>query len=65
MVGVTPDGTVHTNSGPGLPWTERGSLGGPPEALTVSSARRIHAAVGGKVLVSDDGGDTFAVLFSR
>lgn len=60
LAGVTPTGVVYTADTPTGEWTERGNLGGQPEALTVQSADEIYAAANGDVLVSTDGGRTFS-----
>lgn len=60
LAGVTPTGVVYTADTPTGEWTERGNLGGQPEALTVQSADEIYAAANGAVLVSTDGGRTFS-----
>ncbi|WP_164702163.1 F510_1955 family glycosylhydrolase [Modestobacter sp. KNN46-3] len=57
-VGVAPDGTVFGSSDGERSWTERGSAGGPPEALTVDG-QDVYVAVEGAVLASTDGGETF------
>jgi hypothetical protein len=62
LVGVSPDGVVHTADDPSGEWIERGNLGGQPEALTVQSADEIYAAVNGDVLISTDGGSTFTSI---
>ncbi|MGY1718233.1 F510_1955 family glycosylhydrolase [Blastococcus sp. SYSU DS0552] len=61
-VGVAPDGTVFTSADGGRTWSQRGHVGGPPEALT-GEGGRIHVAVPGAVLVSTDGGTTFTELY--
>jgi len=59
LAGVTPEGVVYTADDVAGAWTERGSLDGQPEALTVQSAKEIYAAANGAVMVSTDGGRTF------
>jgi len=59
LAGVTPEGVLYTADAPDGGWTERGNVGGQPEALTVHSADEIYAATDGTVLVSTDGGTTF------
>lgn len=65
LAGVTPDGVVYTAEDPTGEWTQRGSLDGQPEALTVQSAKAIYAAANGTVLLSTDGGGTFANLLTN
>lgn len=65
LAGVTPEGVVYTADAPDGDWTERGNVGGQPEALTVHSADAIYAATDGTVLVSTDGGNTFGPTISQ
>ncbi len=65
LAGVTPDGVVYTAEDPAGEWSKRGSLDGRPEALTVQSAKAIYAAANGTVLLSTDGGGTFATLLTK
>lgn len=63
-VGVEPDGTVHHSSDAGETWTQKGSIKG--EVMAIASTMdadgspRIWAATAAGVLVSTDGGMTFA-----
>lgn len=59
LAGVTPEGVLYTADAPDGDWTERGNVGGQPEALTVHSADEIYAATDGAVLFSTDGGTRF------
>lgn len=61
-VGITPDGVVHASTDGGQSWTERGTVGGRPEALGVDS-EDVYVAVDGAILVSTDGGATFTDLY--
>ena len=65
LAGVTPDGVVYTAEDPAGEWSKAGSLDGQPEALTVQSANAIYAAANGTVLLSTDGGGTFANLLTE
>jgi photosystem II stability/assembly factor-like uncharacterized protein len=65
LAGATPEGVLFTADAPGGDWTERGNVGGQPEALTVHSADEIYAATDGTVLVSTDGGATFGPTISQ
>ena len=65
LAGVTPDGVLYTADAPDGDWTERGKVGGQPEALTAHSAEAIYVATGGAVLVSTDGGATFDPTISQ
>lgn len=55
---MTPGGVPCTADAPDGDWTERGNIGGQPEALTVHSADGYYAAADGTV--STDGGATFS-----
>lgn len=65
LAGVTPDGVVYTSTDPTGSWTKRASLGGQPEALTVTSATDVYAAANATVLRSTDGAATFTALYPR
>lgn len=58
IVGVDPTGTVVTSEDDGATWTERGTLGAPPQALSVRSATWF-AAIEGGLLQSTDAGATW------
>lgn len=58
LAGITPDGVVYTATKPDDAWSKRASLG-PPEALTIESAKEIYVATGGDILLSTDGGTSF------
>lgn len=62
LVGITPEGTVHVSSDGGTTWSQRGSAGGAPEALT-ASGKQIYAAVEDRIVSSDDGGRTFRTRY--
>jgi hypothetical protein len=62
LVGVTPRGVVHVSGDGARTWDTRGILSGAPEAVEAISGREIYAAADGAVLVSRDGGRTFAAL---
>jgi hypothetical protein len=62
LVGVTPRGVVHVSHDGARTWDARGSLNGPPEAVQAASGHEIYAAADSAVLVSRDGGRTFAAL---
>jgi hypothetical protein len=61
LVGIAPDGTVHTSAGDGQPWEQRGQIDGRPEALVAVAADEIYAAAGGAIVLSTDGGQEFTV----
>lgn len=64
LAGVTPDGVVFTAEDPAGEWSKRATLDGQPEALTAQSSSEIYAAANGTVLLSTDGGATFATLLA-
>lgn len=63
LYGVDPAGTVHASPDGGATWQERGTLGGPPEALTAHGEDLYAAATGVGVLASSDGGRTWTVRY--
>jgi hypothetical protein len=69
LIGAAVDGTVHRSADSGRTWTRTGSAGGPPEAVAVddrAGAPSLYVAVEGKgIVVSDDGGRTFAVRYAE
>lgn len=70
LFGAAGDGTVHRSDDGGRTWQQTGSVGGEPEALTVDvpagAAARVHVAVAGTgIVVSRDGGTTFAVGYAE
>ena len=62
LVGVTPRGVVHVSGDGARTWDIRGTLNGASEAVEAASGREIYAAADSAVLVSRDGGRTFAAL---
>jgi hypothetical protein len=62
LIGVTPRGVVYAGGDGGLAWDTRGTLNGLAEAVEAISGREIYAAADSAVLVSRDGGRTFAPL---
>lgn len=58
LVGVGPDGTVHTSGDGGESWQESGSLPEPPNAFTVTEDRW-YAATETGILTSADEGNTW------
>jgi hypothetical protein len=67
LYGIGPDGAVHASSDGGTTWTERGSAGGAPEAVTVSAdggEETLYVAVSERgILQSTDGGRTFTTRY--
>jgi hypothetical protein len=65
VVGAAPDGGVHVSTDGGLTWEQRGSLGGPPEALdarVLDGEVHVVGITGARLHLSTDGGATFAPL---
>jgi hypothetical protein len=62
LVGLTPRGVVQVSNDGARTWDKRGSLNGTPEAVEAASGREIYAAADSNVLVSRNGGRTFAAL---
>jgi hypothetical protein len=65
LVGVDPNGSVHVSGDEGKTWTQRGSAGGQPGALTATEDDIFVATRDGKVVESSDGGQTFRVRYSE
>ncbi len=68
LYGVAPDGDVHESTDGGTTWAERGSVEAEPEALLVDNrngVESIYVAVSpGTILVSTDGGASFATRYA-
>ena len=62
LVGLTPGGVVHVSADGGRTWDKRRNLNAPAEAIEAASGREIYAAANSAVMVSHDGGRTFAAL---
>lgn len=69
LFGAAGDGSVHQSADGGRTWQAAGSVGGEPEALAVDTAggaARLHIAVAERgIVVSTDGGQTFATRYSE
>ena len=69
LYGVAVDGGVHRSADAGRSWTRTGSVGGPPEAVTVDArdgVTSVYVAVAERgILVSDDGGQRFRVRYAE
>lgn len=69
LYGVTATGTVHHSPDGGATWSQRGTVEGEPEALTVSvdtQLERVYVAVAERgILSSDDGGASFTVRYAE
>lgn len=61
LVGVDPSGGLHASADGGLTWVRKGTVGGPPAALTAQGATEIHVATRTDIHSSSDGGVTFPV----
>lgn len=64
LYGVTPDGTMQHSADAGTTWHQRGALGERPQAISVGADGAVYAALEGSIIVSADGGDTFAELYA-
>jgi photosystem II stability/assembly factor-like uncharacterized protein len=64
LFSVDADGVVSSSEGPGEPWRQRGSIGGQPAALAVAGDELFAALADGTVVVSSDGGATWATRTS-
>lgn len=65
VIGVDPIGTVQTSEDGGKTWTERGSAGGQPAAMTATEEEIFVATRDGQIVESSDGGGTFAIRYSE
>lgn len=69
LYGVTATGAVHHSPDGGATWSQRGTVDGEPEALTVSvdtQLERVYVAVAERgILSSDDGGASFTVRYAE
>jgi hypothetical protein len=61
LVGVAPDGTVHTSADGGAGWTVTGQVPGQPEAITTHGAE-VYVATDSGIYRSTDNGATFSLL---
>jgi hypothetical protein len=62
LIGITPEGAVQMSGDGGTTWSQLGSVGAAPEALT-ASGNQVYAAVDGKIVGSDDGGRVFRTRY--
>lgn len=66
VAGVTPNGRVAVSEDTGATWTERGNVGGPPQALGAhpmpDGSLRVLVVTADEVLDSIDGGASFTRL---
>lgn len=62
LIGVDPEGAVHTSTDGGATWRQRGTVRGAPEALT-ATGDDVHIAVEGGIVSSTDGGRTFQTRY--
>lgn len=62
IVGVAPDGTVHTSKD-GRMFNDRGTVGAAPAALLVTDDAWYAAVEDGGILRSDDGGASWTVFY--
>lgn len=62
LVGVTPDGVVHTSDDGGASWAEAGSVPGGPQAILGYGESDVYIATEAAILKSTDNGATFTEL---
>lgn len=63
VVGSDPNGGVHVSADGGRTWEVRGSAGGQPAAITADGDDVFVATTDGRIMESDDGGQTFTVRY--
>lgn len=61
LVGVAPDGTVHTSTDSGVGWTATGRVPGQPVAITTRGGE-VYVATDSGIYRSTDNGRTFSLL---
>ena len=69
LYGVAPDGAVHQSADGGASWTERGNVGGEPEAFAIDArdgkeALYVASNEGG-IVSSADGGKSFTTIYKE
>lgn len=62
LVGVAPDGVVHTSSDGGKNWSKQGQVPGGPAALTTHGKSEVYVATDAGIHRSADGGKTFTLF---
>ncbi|WP_219418044.1 F510_1955 family glycosylhydrolase [Pseudonocardia nigra] len=62
LVGIAPDGAVHTSADGGGSWTEQGRVPGRPEALTTHGTTDVYVATDSGIHHSGDNGRTFSMF---
>lgn len=60
--GIGPAGDVHVSADGGGSWAEQGTIGAPPQAMTVGADGTVYAATEEAIVRSDDGGASFTVV---
>lgn len=60
LVGITPDGVVHTSKDGGASWAEGGSVSARPQALLATGESDVYVATESAILKSTDNGATFS-----
>ncbi|PXY23002.1 hypothetical protein BAY60_23810 [Prauserella muralis] len=61
LIGIDPEGTLHTSRDGGTSWTEGGQVTGTPEALATHGPSRIYVATETGIHESRDGGRTLTL----
>ncbi|SFB56529.1 hypothetical protein SAMN05216266_1205 [Amycolatopsis marina] len=61
VVGVDPDGGVHSSSDGGTTWAQRGQVGGAPQAVSTSGPADVYVATESGIHASQDAGRTFTL----
>ena len=62
LVGVAPDGTVHTSIDGGAGWTTTSRVPGQPEAITTHGTTDVYLATDSGIYRSTDNSRTFSLL---
>ncbi|CAM3368002.1 F510_1955 family glycosylhydrolase [Kibdelosporangium persicum] len=61
VLGITPDGSVHTSQDAGATWSQQGKVPGESRAVTANGSGEVHIATESAIHTSLDGGRTFSV----
>lgn len=62
LVGIAPDGTLHTSTDGGTTWTRQGRVPGQPAAISTHGENDVYVATDTGIYRSTDNGDTFSII---
>ncbi|MFF5992942.1 MULTISPECIES: F510_1955 family glycosylhydrolase [Prauserella] len=61
LIGIDPDGRVHTSKDGGTSWSTAGQVPGAPQALATNGSSEVYVATETGIYASRDGGRTFTL----